>query len=510
MLRAVIYARFSSQHQHQESIEAQIAECTAYCQRKGYMIVRTYADEALSGTSTAKRASYNSMLADARKGLFDVVIFHKIDRNARNEIDYFNFKRSILMMGLSYEYAGQQIDSSPEGQFMETVMVGQAAYYSRNLSKETKIKAIPFAKKSRFMGGKPPLGYRIVDKKYEIDEQEAVVIRDIFRLVLDGKSYAYILDLLNAAGYRTRHGKPFGKNSLHDILRNYKYCGTYIYNKTIKRPNGSRNSHGVISSEAIINKEAIPAIISPKDFERVQAMLDKRKNAPGQFKAKREYLLTGLVRCGLCSHTYVGHEKTIRGNKYRYYECSGAYSKGPKTKCKNAHLNADLLEDAVINTLLDNITQHDVDDILSDAAKMINNNTKVQEKKKILLAKRNGLQERMNNLYKILETTGSPDEYDIARLNDIKTELRSVDHDIAELQLMPELKVTKEELMESWQEFVTTLKEKTDLTRVKSVLMRTTSVVVMPDELIITINVAGLLVPGTGIEPVRVSLPAGF
>ena len=131
-----------------------------------------------------------------------------------------------------------------------------------------------------------------------------------------------------------------------------------------------------------------------------------------------------------------------------------------------------------------------MDDILSDAAKMINNNTKVQEKKKILLAKRNGLQERMNNLYKILETTGSPDEYDIARLNDIKTELRAVDREISELQLLPELKITKEELMESWQEFVTTLKEKTDLTRVKSVLMRTTSVVVMPDELIITINVA--------------------
>ena len=86
-----------------------------------------------------------------------------------------------------------------------------------------------------------------------------------------------------------------------------------------------------------------------------------------------------------------------------------------------------MLEDAVINTLLDNITQQDVDDILSDAAKLISNNTEVQGKKKALLAKRNGLQGRMNNLYKVLETTGSPDEYDIARLNDIKTELRTVD-----------------------------------------------------------------------------------
>ena len=80
MQRAVIYARFSSENQHQESIEAQIFECTAYCQKKDYAVVKTYVDEALSGTEATKRKSYNAMLADARKGVFDVVIFHKIDR----------------------------------------------------------------------------------------------------------------------------------------------------------------------------------------------------------------------------------------------------------------------------------------------------------------------------------------------------------------------------------------------------------------------------------------------
>lgn len=509
MEKAVIYARFSSENQHQESIEAQVAECKAYCRRKGYLVVKTYTDEALSGTSTTKRRSYNAMLADARKGLFDIVIFHKIDRNARNEIDYYRFKQSILMLGLTYEYAAQPIDASPEGQFMEAVMVGQAAYYSRNLSKETKVKAIPFAKKSCFLGGLPPLGYKIIDKHYHIDEDEAPIIRKIFTMYLNGSSYTSILDELNAAGYRTRHGKVFGKNSLHDILRNEKYCGTYIYNKVLKMPNGARNSHGDISSEAIINKGSLPAIISEIDFERVQQMLNKRKKAPGQFTSRRTYVLSGLVRCGLCGRTYLGHTKTIRGKIYSYYECSGSYSKGRKAKCPNAHLNAGQLEDSVINAVIDNIKEEDLRDILADATEIINSNAEVKSQLNALEAKRSGLRVRLNNLYLAIEKAGS-DDFDLERLSTLKTELKTVEKEISQLQLVPEIKVTIDELQSCWHDFLIVLKQKTDLTLVKSVLERTTSVVVMPDELIITIDVASVLVPGTGIEPVRVSPPEGF
>ncbi len=509
MEKAVIYARFSSENQHAESIEAQIAECSAYCRRKGYAVVKTYADEAITGTSTAKRRSYNKMLSDARKGVFDIVIFHKIDRNARNEIDYYRFKQSILALGLTYEYAAQPIDATPEGQFMEAVMVGQAAYYSRNLSKETKIKAIPFAKKSNFMGGVPPLGYKIVDKKYVINEDEAHIIRKIFAMYLAGKSYTSILDDLNGSGYRTRHGNVFGKNSLHDILRNVKYAGTYIYNKVVKLPNGSRNSHGEISPEAIINQGALPAIISEIDFERVQEMLNKRKNSPGQFTSKRSYILSGLVRCGICGRTYLGHTKTIRGKVYSYYECSGSYSKGRKEKCKNAHLNAEKLEDMIINAVLDNICEEDLDNILEDAEKIINGNAEVKEQLSNLEKKKTGLKVRMNNLYSAVERSGM-DEFDLERLTTLKTELRTIEKEISQLRVLPELHVTREELQACWKDFVFALKQKTDPTLVKSVLERTTSVVVMPDELIVTIDVASVLVPGTGIEPVRVSLPEGF
>lgn len=216
MQRAVIYARFSSDMQREESIDAQLRACKAYAKNRGYIVVDTYADEAKSGRDVTKRDAYNQMLADAMEDKFDVIVFHKIDRNSRNELNYFKFKDKLERLGIRYEYAAQPIDAlSPEGQMMETVMVGMAAYYSRNLAKETKKGLNENAYKALFNGGFPPLGYKIVDKKYIIDEQEAAAVRLIFELYLAGKGYASICEALNVKGYTTKSGKPFSKNSLH-------------------------------------------------------------------------------------------------------------------------------------------------------------------------------------------------------------------------------------------------------------------------------------------------------
>ena len=105
MQRAVIYARFSSDMQREESIDAQVRACKAYAKNKGYIVVDTYADEAKSGRDVTKRDAYNQMLADAMEDKFDVIIFHKIDRNSRNELNYFTFKDKLERLGISYEYA---------------------------------------------------------------------------------------------------------------------------------------------------------------------------------------------------------------------------------------------------------------------------------------------------------------------------------------------------------------------------------------------------------------------
>ena len=512
MTRAVIYARFSSAHQNEESIEAQVTECSSYAARKGYEIVKVYADEALSGTETTRRKSYNAMLADARRGLFDLVIFHKIDRNARNEIDYYRFKSALLGLGVRYEYAAQSIDSTPEGQFMEAVMIGQAAYYSRNLSKETKVKAIPFAKKSQFMGGKPPYGYAVDNKRYRIDETEAPAIRQIFQDCLEGKSYAQILDRLHAKGYRTRAGKLFVKNSLHDILRNPRYCGTYVYNKVIKMPNGKRNSHGT-SAEMIVNKGSLPAIVSEETWSRVQQILNARKHSSGQFTAKHFYLLSGIMRCGVCGRTFIGVTNHVHGRDYRYYVCGSTRMHGHAEPCNNIKLRADDVEKKVLEAVLAALTKEDVDDIIDHALEIAAKDTANADALKTLNKQKEQLENQMNIFYKMVAAQGGFDELDMQQLKKYKTEMARIKSNISEQSMLPKLKMDKEKMTQKWQQMITVLKQNTDPELTRSVLQSLIlSAIVKPQSLIISVSAAviSMMVPGTGIEPVRRSLSEGF
>lgn len=285
MPRAVIYACFSSDMQREESIDAQVRACTAYAQSKGYNIIDTYIDEAKSGRDVTKRDAYNQMLADAMEDKFDVIIFHKVDRNSRNELNYFKFKDKFEKLGICYEYAAQHIDAlSPEGQMMETMMVGMAAYYSRNLAKETKKGLNENAYKAQFNGGYAPFGYKIVDKHYVIDEQEAEAIRLIFDLYISGHGYKDICIILATKDYTTRNGKPFGKNSLYDIIGNEKYCGTYTFNKS-PRKNGGRNMHAKSRPDDFIRLEdAIPPIVSKDIFQQAQAVESIRQDQHSKAK----------------------------------------------------------------------------------------------------------------------------------------------------------------------------------------------------------------------------------
>lgn len=307
MPRAVIYARFSSDMQREESIDAQVRAYTAYAKSKGYDIVDTYIDEAKSGREVTKRDAYKKMLDDASHKKFDIVIFHKIDRNSRNEVDYYITKAKFLNLGIHYEYAVQSIDSSPEGQMMEGMLVAIAAYYSRNLAKETKKGLTENAYKVQFNGGTPPLGYKIVDKHYVIDNDEADAIRLIFDLFIARHSYKDICCILAAKGYTTRNGQPFSKNSLYDIIGNERYCGIYTFNK-IPKDNGKRNSHSKKRPADFIRiEDAIPAIISKDIFQQAQVRRRSNKDKPAEYKAKVNYLLRGKIICGHCGSAMGGH-----------------------------------------------------------------------------------------------------------------------------------------------------------------------------------------------------------
>lgn len=159
-MNAVIYARFSSSGQREESIEGQIRECREYAKRHDMVIVGEYTDKALTGR-TDKRPSFQRMLKDSEKGIFKAVICWKMDRFARNRYDSATYKYKLRKNGVQIFYAAETIPEGPEGIILESVMEGYAEYYSENLSQNIKRGNYESALKLKTLG-QTVLGYKRV------------------------------------------------------------------------------------------------------------------------------------------------------------------------------------------------------------------------------------------------------------------------------------------------------------------------------------------------------------
>ncbi|WP_034630244.1 recombinase family protein [Desulfotruncus alcoholivorax] len=359
-MKAVIYARYSSDNQREESITAQIRACTEYAERNGYSIIKIYTDEAKSA-QTDDRPGFLKMMSEIKGNLVrpDFLIVHKIDRFARNRYDSAFYKRELRKAGVLVQSVLEHLDDSPESIILESVLEGMAEYYSKNLAREVMKGMRETALKAKHTGGLPPLGFDVdKDKNYIINESEAPAVRMIFEMRDAGHGYNSIRDALHKQGYKTKLGKPFGKNSLHEILRNKKYIGTYVFNRsTSKTPDGKRNNHLSKSSEEVIEiPNAIPAIIPESLFWKVQNKMNQNKKlrSTGGHKAKVVYLLSGLIWCGVCGKRMVGSSSTYKTRvtketrQRHYYLCNNA----DRTKtCINKKINKHTIEEYVINKL---------------------------------------------------------------------------------------------------------------------------------------------------------------
>lgn len=403
MKNAVIYARYSSDLQREESIDAQLRICRKHCEERGYNIVHEYIDEAFTATND-RRPDYQQMMKDAKKGGFQVVVFHKVNRNARNEYDYYFHKMQLNRAGVTIEYAGQAFDvQTPEGQLMENQLVGMAAYFSRNLSKEVKKGLQENALKCLHNGGTPPLGYDVgPDKKYVINESEARTVRLIFNMYVNGKSYTEISAECNRRGYKTKAGTELRKTSLYDIIGNRKYAGFYVYGKIKSTPNMPRNSHSEDKDMYII-ENGIPPIISLETWEKACERRAEKKRVKGSFRAKVNYLLAGLIKCGECGHRMQGSNyKNVLKNgeiiKRYYYRC---------VHCKAKGINGVYLEKQVITAIRQNILnpQNAITLTKSINQQLEATSTDIKAETSSLQAKIISLEQANDKLMNLLETT---------------------------------------------------------------------------------------------------------
>ena len=354
-IKAVIYARFSSENQRDESIDAQIRAIQEYAKRNNIEIIETYTDRARSATSD-KRPDFQRMVKDSEKENFDMVIVHKLDRFSRDKYDSVYYKKRLLKNGVKVVSVTEQLDDSPESVILESVLEGMADYYSKNLAREAMKGMKETAYKCQHTGGTPPLGYD-VDKetrKYIINPNESEAVKLIFEKYLQGHTVMSIVNELNDRGYRTKKGVLFGTNSIRSIIKNEKYCGTFVFNKSASKDAfGRRNGSKTKDDKDIIRiKGGVPAIVTEDDYNRAQSLMESKMNGKGgRQKAKEIYLLSGIIKCK-CGHAMYGNRRKPKGKPlYVSYRCGARHKKGVNSDCKTPEIRKEYIEDYVLTEL---------------------------------------------------------------------------------------------------------------------------------------------------------------
>lgn len=346
-MNAVIYARYSSDSQREESIEGQLRECREYAERNNMTIVGTYIDRALSA-KTADRPEFQHMIKDSAKELFEIVLVWKLDRFSRDRYDSAHYKHILKTNGVKVVSAKEHISEGPEGIILEAMLEGYAEFYSAELSEKIHRGQKENALKGKNNGGGVPLGY-LLDKKAQklvIDPTTAPLVVEVFEKYADGKSVRSIVEDFNARGLKTKRGQPFNINSFSSLLKNRKYIGEYRY-------------------QDVVIEGGVPAIVPEDLFNRVQERMEKNRHAPAMAKAKEDYLLTTKLFCGKCERMMVGESgKSHTGAMHYYYKCSGAKR---LKDCDKKAVRKDWIERVVVRLTMQRVMDEEKINRLIDA-----------------------------------------------------------------------------------------------------------------------------------------------
>jgi DNA invertase Pin-like site-specific DNA recombinase len=421
-VKAVIYARYSSDNQREESIEGQLRECKEYAEKNGITVLSSYIDRALSA-KTDNRPEFQRMIKDSAKRLFDIVIVWKLDRFARNRYDSAHYKAILRKNGVKVVSAKEAIAEDSTGILLESLLEGYAEFYSAELSEKILRGMKENALKCKYNGGAMPLGYTSdSDQHYQIDPLTAPIVREIFERYADGETIKEIITSLNERGLRTNLGKPFNNNSLHAMLKNRHYLGEYKYRD-------------------IVTPNAFPAIISKELFDRVQIRIEKNKRAPARKKAYVDYLLTTKLFCGECGAFMIGDSGTSRtGKTYYYYKCS--HAKRGKT-CKKKAIKKEVIEHLVVAETKNLILQDELIEKIADAVIALQGkeNTTLPLLHQQLQEVEKGIENMLNAIQQGVLTSSTK-----KRLDDLESQKENLEISIAQEQIKRPL-LTKDKII---------------------------------------------------------------
>ena len=345
-MKGVIYARYSSDNQREESIDGQVRECLAYAEKNGIRIVETYIDRAMTA-KTDKRPDFQRMIKDSYKKGFDVVLVWKLDRFARNRFDSAKYKMILRQNEVRVLSATEAISSRPEGILMESMLEGWAEYYSAELAEKVIRGQTENALKCKSNGGTLPFGYYVDgEQHFQINLDTAPFVCVAFQMYDEGYTMKEIAADFKRRGIKNTRGTDFTINTISNLLSNRRYIGEYKYRD-------------------IVIPDGIPAIVDKDLFDRVQQQIEKNKKAPARYKANADYILTTKLYCGKCMSFMVGESGTSRNaTTYRYYKCITAKR---KKGCDKKAVKKDWIEEIVINQIKKVIFDDDLIEAIAES-----------------------------------------------------------------------------------------------------------------------------------------------
>ncbi len=401
-MNGVIYARYSSLGQREQSIEDQINDCLEYAKDNNINIIKTYADYAKSGRSD-NRDEFQKMLKDSDSKAFEVVLVWKLDRFGRNREEMAVNKLKLKKNGVTLISAKENIPNDPSGIILESVMEGLAEYYSANLAQNVKRGMHSNALKA-MVNGQLPLGLKkSKDSKIVIDEEKAPIVRLIYQLYIDGYTRAEILRYLDEHNLRNKKGKKIQRGTLDNILSNPKYIGTYVYGDVIIPD----------AFEPLLDKEVF---FKAQELNKVSSY---HKRSKGEY-----YLLSGLLKCGVCGELYTSESGTSRsGEKYHYYKCRARKKKA--SNCNNDILKKEEIEEAVLEITFNEVLKDEIIDELAKRVVSFYNKDSSNNKLPALKKQKQDTENRLNNLLNALEL-GNVSELIVTKINELETELSNI------------------------------------------------------------------------------------
>ena len=423
MKTAVIYARYSSDNQTEQSIEGQLRVCEQYAKNNDILILKTYIDRAMTGTND-NRPDFQQMIKDSVNKEWQNIIVYKLDRFSRNKYETAKYKKILKDNGVKLLSAMENIPDTPEGIILESLLEGMAEYYSAELSQKVKRGMNETRLKGNFTGGNLIYGYKVENHKVVINEEQAEVVIFIYEQYALGVYVKDIIQKLNEKHIYNR-GKPFARNTIYNILKNEKYSGIYRHNNEVF-------------------ENMYPRIVSQEIYDKVRKKTSQ--NHYGKRSIEVVYLLRNKLKCGYCGEPISAECGTSsKGNKRRYYKCLG--KKRHTTNCNKQTLRKEILENFVIDILLKELNKPQT------IEKMINNLLKVQESMESgnslltsLYKEKTETQNTLDNIMKAVEQ-GVVNNTTNKRMIELENKLEDIERQIIVEKSKTNFKLTKEDIV---------------------------------------------------------------